>query len=86
MCDSTYVVRLWTPVEVDIVEEKLRVVVLVMLYLVMLLLKVREKVARAGGVTDVRLRTAELAKSRGNVRAADILGTAGLDIYMADIE
>ena len=90
--ESTYVVRLWTPVEVDMVEEKLRVVLLVML--VMLLLKVREKVAglfslNASGVVATRRGDWDelLKNARERVRDADILEVCGWSwIYMADME
>ena len=72
--ESTYVVRLWTPVAVDIVEEKLRLlVVVVMLWLVVMLLKevvVVVKVGLNGGVA-LRQRGAELKSARER-RNADI--------------
>lgn len=76
--NETYVVRLWTPVAVDIVAEKLRlVVVVVMLWLN----RVEERKAVAVVVADlnadvggVRLRwSAELARVRERIREADIL-------------
>lgn len=77
MPNETYVVRLWTPVEVDMVAEKLRLVVVVMLWLngaeerKVAVAVVADLNADVGGV---RLRwSAELARVRERIREADIV-------------
>lgn len=73
--DMTYVVRLWTPVEVDMVEEKLRLLVWMMLLLVMLKEVVKE-VGLNSGVVTLRLRGAELISARER-RNADMFERRG---------
>ena len=75
--NETYVARLWTPVLVDMVAEKLRLVVVAMLWLN----RVEERKVAVVVVADlnadvggVRLRwSAELARVRERIREADIV-------------
>lgn len=89
--NKTYVARLWTPVEVDMVAEKLRLVVAVMLWLnrveerkVAVVVVVADLNADVGGV---RLRwSAELARVRERIREADILeGVWGRDYIQVQL-
>ena len=88
--NETYVVRLWTPVAVDMVAEKLRLVVVVMLWLngaeerKVAVVVVADLNADVGGV---RLRwSAELARVRERIREADIVeGVWGRDYIQVQL-